>query len=216
MSQPHALKPVRISAPAARPVSVEEARAQPSVGSSADSELVEALIEAATAELDGWSGHLGRCLVTQSWRFDFAGFPCASRLRLPLGDLQSLAVTYVDPDGATQTLSSSLYRAVTDALGPFVELFSGASWPATASRSDAVRVEAVLGYGAAEAVPAPICRAILLRVGQLYNLVSRDVALKKRVVEGVGSREWDVAGAATLVTDRAIASLLSGYRRIPL
>lgn len=211
---PHALKPVRTAAPAAQPVSVEEVWAQPSVGSAADSDLVEALIEAATAELDGWSGQLGRCLVTQSWRFDFAGFPCDSRLRLPLGDLQSLAVTYVDTAGATQTLSSALYRTVTDALGPCVELLSGESWPATATRSDAVRVAAVLGYGDAEDVPAPIRRAILLRVGQLYNLVSRDVALKKRVVEGVGSREWDVAGASAFVMDRAITSLLSGYRRI--
>lgn len=214
MSQPHALKPIRTAAPAAQPVSVEEVRAQPSVGSSADQDLVAALIEAATAELDGWSGHLGRCLVSQSWRFDFAGFPSGDRLRLPLGDLQSLAVTYFDPAGATQTLSTSLYRTVTDALGPAVDLVSGASWPATACRSDAVSVIAVLGYGDPEDVPAPIRRAILLRVGQLYNLVSRDVALKKRVVEGVGSREWDVAGASALVMDRAITSLLSGYRRM--
>ncbi len=210
----HALKPVRTAAPATTPVSVSDAKAQPSVGSAADDTLVGALIDAATSEIDGWSGYLGRCLVTQTWRFDFPEFPADGVLRLAMGDLQSVVVTYVDEDGATQTLSSALYRTVTDALGPAVVLNDGETWPETDDRPAAVSVAAVLGYGAASAVPAAIKQAILLRVGQLYSFTARDAALKKRVIEGVGSREWDVAGDATIATDRAISSLLAGFRLV--
>lgn len=210
----HALKPVRTAAPETTPVSTADAKAQPSVGSSADGELVGALIAAATSELDGWSGYLGRCLVTQTWRFDFPEFPADGVLRLAMGDLQSVVVTYVDEDGQTQTLSNALYRTVTDALGPAVVLNEGEAWPETDDRPAAVSVAAVLGYGAASAVPAAIKQAILLRVGQLYGFATREADLKKSVVEGVGSREWDVAGQATIAADRAISSLLAGFRLV--
>lgn len=165
----YALTPVRTVAPAETPVSLAEAKAHLRVEQGDDDTLIGALIDAATERLDGWSGILGRCMVTQTWRFDFAEFSSCGYLRLPMGKVQSLAVSYRDEDGEAQTFSSGLYRVTADALGPVVALNDGEAWPPTATRPDAVSVTAVLGYGNAEAIPAPLKAAILLMVGDLWR-----------------------------------------------
>lgn len=167
----YALTPVRTVAPTETPVSLSDAKAHLRVeqDETADDALISALIAAATERLDGWSGILGRCMVTQTWRFDFPAFPAGDYLRLPMGKVQSLAVSYRDADGAAQTLSSALYRVTVDALGPVVALNDGETWPATETRPEAVSVTAVLGYGVPEDVPAPLKAAILLMVGDLWR-----------------------------------------------
>lgn len=77
------LAPVRVTPPAEPPVSLEEAKAHLRVDFGDDDLYVAGLIEAATAHLDGWSGILGRALVTQTWRQDLCGFPRDGVIRLP-------------------------------------------------------------------------------------------------------------------------------------
>lgn len=167
----HALTPIRMVAPAETPVTLAEAKAHLRVeqDDTHDDALIGALIDAATERLDGWSGILGRCMVTQTWRFDYPEFPGCGMLRLPMGNVQSLTVSYRDAAGDAQTLSSALYTVTADALGPVVALNDGEAWPGTATRPEAVFVTAVLGYGDAEDVPAPLKAAILLMVGDLYR-----------------------------------------------
>ena len=160
------LAPVRTAAPAADPVSLEEARLHCRVDHEDDNALIEGLIAAATAHFDGYTGILGRALVTQTWRQDFGGF--CTKLRLPLAPVSGIAgITYFDCNNAEQTLTDDVCGLFVDALGPFVALKSGQSWPSTSPRQDAVSVSFIAGTAAAE-VPAPIKQAILLMIGHWY------------------------------------------------
>ncbi|MFC4625432.1 head-tail connector protein, partial [Daeguia caeni] len=146
------LTPVRIVAPANMPVSLSEAKAHLRVDHDDQDDLIIAQIRAATAWLDGWSGILGRALVTQTWRQDFVGF--ADHLPLPLAPVTAIdSVSYFDGDNVQQTLDTGVYDLFADARGAYVTRRSGQSWPATFRRADAVSIIFTAGYGAAADVP---------------------------------------------------------------
>jgi uncharacterized phiE125 gp8 family phage protein len=195
------LAPVRVIPPAELPVSLEEAKAHLRIDFGDDDFYVAGLIEAATAHLDGWSGILGRALVTQTWRQDLCGFPCDGVIRLPLAPVQAVtAITYRDEVGADMTLDPGVTTEVmTDALGPFVRLRGGQSWPATAQGDDAVSVVFTAGYGASSAVPQAIRHAILLLVGHWH-----------------ATREPVNIGNITSNLDFAVTALLAPFRRVGL
>lgn len=161
------LAPVRTSAPATTPITLTEAKAHLRVGHTAEDTLIGIYIDAATAVLDGWTGILGRCMVTQTWRQDFDGF--YDDMRLPFPDVQSVTVAYYDSTNTSQTLSGSVYTLVNDAGGARIELAYNQTFPATYDRPDAVRVTMVAGYGAASAVPAALKAAMLLHVGVMFT-----------------------------------------------
>ncbi len=162
------LIPVLVSAPAETPVTLDEAKAHLRVEGDGEDDLITSLIEAATAHMDGWSGVLGRALVTQTWRQDFDGF--GGRLRLPLAPVKSVGgITYFDREGTQRTLEPACYRLLADAAGAFAELASGHAWPQAGTRADAVSVTFECGYGGAGDIPRPIRQAILLMVGHLYE-----------------------------------------------
>lgn len=157
--------PVRTAAPDAEPITLAEAKAQCRVGHDDEDALITALIGAAVSELDGWSGTLGRALVTQTWEQPFDGFPL--RLRLPMPAATVASVSYVDPDGETQALATDQYVLRRDALGSFVEPAFDVNWPAVRSQSASVTVEFTCGNAAAD-VDGAIKAALLLRVADLY------------------------------------------------
>lgn len=113
----------------------------------------------------------GRQLITATYDLLLDEFPdesgemgeCRSIL-LPFPPLQSVtSITYVDPLGVTQTLSTSLYtveNAGTERArikeAPFC------IWPVTRRQSGAVTVRFVCGYGTAgSAVPDALLESIL-------------------------------------------------------
>lgn len=196
----HALAPVLVTAPAATPVSLGQAKAHLRVEHTDDDYLITGLIEAVTARLDGWSGILGRALVTQTWRQDFQEFPSGDVLRLPLHPVQSVSsVTYADAAGATQTLSPSLYRFAVDALGPAIVLDDDAVWPVTDERPAAVSVTFVCGT-VPSLVPGAIKSAMLLMIGDLYRFT-----------------ESAVSGSVSEVPmPVSVQALLAPYRRVGL
>ncbi|QQQ19830.1 phage head-tail connector protein [Brevundimonas vitis] len=185
--------PVRTSAPSATPVSVAEAKAHLRVDHSDDDTLIGLLINAATSELDGWTGILGRALVTQSWSQTFDGFE--SRLRLPLPAATVASVAYVAADGDTQTMDGADYVLRHDALGSFVETSFDVSWPSTRAQSGAVTVTFTAGTAAAD-VPGALKAALLLRVGDLY-----------------ANREAGVDGSAIAINP-TIHVLIAPFRRV--
>jgi uncharacterized phiE125 gp8 family phage protein len=177
-------------------LTLEEARRHCRVDHSEDDVILGAGIAAAQGWLDGWSGVLGRCLINQQWRQDWPGFPAGPLLPLPFPDVSAAAITYIDPAGAEQTLSTAAYHIVSTASAAVLELADGAAWPATATRPDAVRVTFTAGYGAAAAnVPAPIRSAALLVVGDLHR-----------------TREGQVSDR--MKDNPAVMMLLAPYRRV--
>lgn len=161
------LRPVRTAAPTETPVSLTEVKKALRVDLSDDDDDLLEYIQAATDRLDGWTGILGRCLVTQTWRFDYGDF-CTMRVRLT--PVQSLTVAYSDASNVSQTLATSVYDVVTDQRGTVVVLKDGQSWPTQIyDRHDAVRITAVCGYGAASAVPAMLKTIIKKLVKQFFD-----------------------------------------------
>lgn len=165
-------RPQLLTAPAETPVTVEEAKAHLRVHHTEDNALIAAMISAAASYLDGHSGVLGRCMVTQEWRQDFACWPDNRVLRLPFPDIDadSVGITYFDDDGAEQVVSATLFELVEDAIGSAVVLKRGFNFPGLSQDKEApVRVSFEAGYGDADAVPRAVRHALLLIVGDLYE-----------------------------------------------
>ncbi len=179
------LKPVRTVAPAAAVVSLDLAKQHCRIDHDDEDMTIRAYVDAATDAIDAYGGMSGRALITQTWQQDFDGFfdwrsknagifnptDRAPYLRLPVGDAQAISsITYYDTNNAQQTLATSVYTLMQDAIGPYVTLQSGQTWPSTVIRDDAVRVTWTAGFGAdSDSVPAKYRQAILLLVAQWYE-----------------------------------------------
>lgn len=164
-------RPVRISAPATALLTLEEAKlhCRDEADVSDEDALITELIQAATDHFDGWSGVLGRCLISQTWRQDFSKW--GDNLRLPFPDVQSVTVKYFDADNSEQTVASSAYELLEDATGSFVQFNSTFTIPTVYSdRASPVRITFVAGYGDAAAdVPQTIIRAAAWLICHWYE-----------------------------------------------
>jgi len=162
------LSPILVTSPASMPVTLTEAKAWLDVTYSDDDTMITAMIGAATAHLDGYTGILGRAIMPQTWKQQFCGFQ--TRMRFPHTPIASVeTVKYYDDDNALQTANSAIYGVYEDHLGAFIELLDSQSWPSTYARQDAVEINYIAGYANAEAVPEPIKTAIKMLVADLYE-----------------------------------------------
>lgn len=197
------LKPVLSSAPASTPISLTEAKRHLRLGTPGaeadytdEDSLLTMLVDAVTGHLDGYSGILGRALVTQTWTQDWNDWPL-DLMRLPLAPVSAItSITYYDTTNQSQTLSSANYSLLADDQSPAAVWAFNATLPAVYDREDAIRITFVAGYGAASAVPAAIKAAMLLMVADLYE-----------------NREPVVIGQAVNET-RAVQTLLAPFRRV--
>lgn len=127
--------------------------------------LVEGMIAAATAHIDGPSGWLGCALGAQVLEARFNAFwanQCS--LRLPYPPLLSLVgVTYLDAQGVERTADLEDFEIFGDRIRP-----EGSDWVwvGGSMREEAYRIQYRAGY---EIVPAPIKAAVLLMVGDLFH-----------------------------------------------
>lgn len=91
-------------------------------------------------------------LMTQTLKQTFDCFPGVIELaRWPVQSISS--ITYVDPDGVTQTLSSALYSSYIHGPPVRIRPAYGQSWPGTRVAPEAVAVTFVAGYASIAAVP---------------------------------------------------------------
>lgn len=169
---------IRQTAPSIYPITQAEVKAQSVINFSDDDTLLDGLIAAATGHLDGADGWLGRCLVEQTWDLKIDGFPACDGISIPLAPLISVdQITYVDGDGATQTLASSVYQVVGvgAANGGWVTTAYGQSWPGTRDIPEAVTIRFTAGYASTadsppvSQVPEPIKRAMVIIINELYE-----------------------------------------------
>lgn len=183
---------VLVTPPGSTPISLTEAKSHLRVDHSDEDTHIALLINAVTSYLDGYTGILGRCLVSQTWDLYLDEFPSGS-IQIPLAPLISVSsVTYTDTSGAPQTVDSNNYTV--DSITPpgWVVPDSTYSWPSTLDAVNAVKVRFVSGYSE---VPAAIKAAMLLMVADLYE-----------------NREPVVIGQAVNET-RAVQTLLAPFRR---
>lgn len=182
------------TAPVTEPVSSTEAKLHLKIDSdTTDDNLITALI---TAAREAAENYIGRALISQTWEAYFNGFP--DEITLRPGNLSSItSITYIDGDGVTQTLSTSVYEADTYSNPGKACLKYSKSWPTVRDIQNSVCVTYVCGYGAAANVPGAIKAAILLIIGHLYE-----------------HRESVVIGANPLELPQGACFLLDPYRLI--
>jgi hypothetical protein len=176
------------SAPAAEPVTTDEAKSWAKIDSEDDDALVGQLITAARLSAEEY---LRRSLITQTWKLtrDLASsmlnntlqegvydLPISAlygglerEIELPKGPVQSItSVTTYALDNSASTYDSTNYFL--DTAGARLVLNLGYIWPANMRPRAAAEILYVTGYGAAaSAVPQAIRMAIMIHVASLYE-----------------------------------------------
>lgn len=183
--------------------SVTQFKQNKRIAHSLENDRIETCIADAYAWFDGPEGWLRRALLTQTWRMTLPEFSTA--IEIPIPPLQAvLSVTYRDEDNAVQTLydatvspavTSDVFNVVTSSLFGRIELAYGKSWPTTYTHPEAVTVTFRAGYGAATAVPRPICRSIGLLATHLYENPSQTYP-EPRLVEVPREIHWGIKSLA--------------------
>lgn len=152
--------------PTSEPVTLSEAKVHLRVGSSAEDTLISALIAAARQVAEN---ECRRAFITQTWEKTLDLFPEAIELPYPR-TIGVTAITYLDRDGAAQTLSPASYLVDTKSEPGWVTPAYGYAWPETYLVPNAVTVTYTAGYGAnGAAVPNAIKQWILLMVGHYFE-----------------------------------------------
>ena len=137
----------------------------PTVNTTGDPEL-NALIRTARVAAEGYTR---RALVTQTWDLKLDRFPCWT-IHVPKPTLQSVvSISYVDTDGATQTLDPSTYLVDTSSTPARITPVFGGIWPVTLYQNNAVTVRFVAGYGLAAAIPDGIKTWMIIRIKHLFD-----------------------------------------------
>lgn len=156
------MKPIRVTAPAALPVTLAEVKAQARIWHTDDDAVLEGYIAAAVALLDGYGGLLGRAIMAQTWRQPFGGW--WGTFALPMPDVRDVAVTYTDADGVTQTVAPTLYEVIETHTGPVVRFLSGFGAPTL--KADMAQPVSVT-FTAGATLPADVDQRIKKAIGML-------------------------------------------------
>lgn len=155
------MKAKLITGPASEPVSVDDLKGQLRIDHNDEDALLIGYITAAREYAELVTGNL---FLTQTWRIAFDEFAdCMSLGKRPLQSVSS--VTYIDTNGATQTLSSAVYTVDDYDHIPKIYLNYGQSWPAIRAQKNAVLVNAVMGH---KQPSERIKQAIILICGAWY------------------------------------------------
>ncbi len=156
---------VRTSAPANPALSLDEVKANLRIAaaSTAQDGLLEQLRDAAVEKAQR---DVRRQFVTCGFRQDCRSFEDAKELWF--GPVNSITkVEYLDKDGVSQTLSSSVYTF--DQGRGQLKLAFGQEWPETAQDDLAVSVSYVAGYGNDEGcIPRSLKQACHLLIADWY------------------------------------------------
>lgn len=183
----------------------------------ANDPLITALIAAATEEIDGPTGWLGRALGPQTLETHLDEFPCGT-IHLPVVPVISVeSIVYDDADGEAQTLEDTTYSL--ERMTGLISLTTGSTWPSTVYRPGSVRIRYVAGYdgdavvdGGTGAVPERVLQAVKLIVQDMQAVQTTTGNVKVEQVEGIGRTEYFEARTDGVVISRTVARLLGGLR----
>ena len=156
-----------VTAPELEPLTLEETKKHLKVTFTEEDVLIATII---TAVRQAWEMVSGMALLQQTWEAAYPCFPWSGGFVLPRPPLLSVtSVTYIDENGAPQTLAASEYTVDTRAFpGELVPAYNK-TWPSTREVPNAVVIKYVAGYGDEEAdVPEPIRAALRLEAGTHY------------------------------------------------
>lgn len=163
-----------LSAPSGEIVTLQEAKKHCRAEHFTDDDTyLQALIDVATANIDGPEGWLGRAIRQQELELTTNRFPDATDVgrpgpvKLPMPTLISVdAVTYTATDGTTATITDFREFGVGAPYGGYILPALSSSWPSVLGDAGSVRIAFTAGY---ETIPKSIKHAILLMVSGYYE-----------------------------------------------
>lgn len=156
-----------VTNPTLEPVSVDEAKAHLRVDTASEDDLIKGWIAAARRWCETYTN---RRFINTTIRYTLDAF--SDEMEIPVSPLASVSsITYTDVDGASQTLSASVYQVDTYSQPGRVVLAYNQTWPLIRSEVvNPVQINAVVGYGATpDSVPDGIKAAIKLLVGHWFE-----------------------------------------------
>lgn len=155
-----------ITAPAVKPIEVEDIEAQTRATLTDEYDLVDAYISAITEKAEAYTR---RALITQTWELVLDCFPLRE-IALPLNPLQSVtSIKYYDANGTLTTLANTEYTVDIDSVPARIIPAYQKVWPVTLNHPGTVIIRFVCGYGTASAVPESIKAWINMNVASLYE-----------------------------------------------
>lgn len=160
---------VEVSSPGVEPITAAEFRAHARFDDTSEDTLIGAYITAARVNAEKYTR---RAFITRNWKLVLDSFPALNTIKIWRSPLISVsAITYVDVDGATQTLDPTHY--VVEALGEPGRVVRAYRycWPITRCHyPGAVQVAFSAGYGAAAVdVPEGIKTALKFYVSHYFE-----------------------------------------------
>lgn len=124
------------------------------------------LLRLITAAREAAEQALGRSIALATWETYRDKFADEIKLLWP-PILTIVSVTYIDANGATQTLGASIYSLDSKSEPGWLLRAVGATWPATQAVANAVTVRYTAGYGAS--CPDSIKQWMLLAIRAMYD-----------------------------------------------
>lgn len=156
---------ILLTAPAAEPLALDEARLFLRVEHTDDDALIGALIAGARLHIEAQTK---RALITQTWRLALDEWPASGRIGVRPAPLQAVTAARVyDADGNAETLDLQSFVRVLD--GTEIAFVPWAM-PAPGRLASGIELDLRVGYGdAAVLVPEPLRQAMRLLVAHWYE-----------------------------------------------
>ena len=158
--------------PTAEPVTLAEAKIHLRVDNNDEDSYITDLIIGARQMVET---HTNRALVDTTFVYKIDAFPPSgfvdSRVLLPRSPLDSVSsVTYLDTNGDSQTLATSVYEVDTSSLPGRIRLKFDQSWPNTRLHPEVITITFIAGYGDETAVPDSLKSAVYLLLAHYFEL----------------------------------------------
>lgn len=186
---------ILLTAPAAEPLTLAEARAFLRVETADDDDVIAALVAGARLHIEAQTR---RALITQSWRVVLDEWPASERIEVRPAPLQAVtAARVLDADGNAQALDVQSFVPV---LNGSALAFVPWAVPAPGRIAAGIELDVRVGHGdAANNVPEPLRQALRLLVAHWYE-----------------NRGLTAAGHEVAVLPASVSSLIAPYRVLSL
>ncbi len=130
------MNPIRVVGPTESAVTLDEMKDHLRINHSDQDALIQSLVDAAEAHLDGWRGVLGRCIMPQTWRLSmkegayYLPFPDITAVTGGEWDGYAVTLTEDGPVDFTCALPADAMPAIRDAIKVWVQMrYDGLSGP---------------------------------------------------------------------------------------
>lgn len=164
--------------PTIEPVDVESLRTHSRIDYQDEDDVLRGYLLAARRMLET---DTERALLTQTWTLTMDCFPCDA-IELRRCPVQSVtSISYLDTDGASQTLATSVYTVSTTCEPARITLKYGQVWPTTYMQEGAITITFVAGSTTAAAVDP--------MAGQAIRMLAGHWAQHRESVDGMSMKE---------------------------